>query len=75
MEKMKIKFWDRFRPVSRRQLTIIMDKAIDVIDGLIDDNNYHNTIELNLMNEINTLKDKGKAMQTEIETKQGMEVQ
>jgi uncharacterized protein YajQ (UPF0234 family) len=74
MEKMKIKFWDRFRPVSRRQLIIIMDKAIDVIDGLIDDNNYHNTIELNLMNEINTLKEKGKTMQTEINIKQGIEV-
>jgi hypothetical protein len=74
MEKMKIKFWDRFRPVSRRQLIIIMDKAIDVIDGLIDDNNYHNTIELNLMNEINTLKEKGKTMQTELNTKQGIEV-
>jgi hypothetical protein len=51
-----------------------MDKAIDVIDGLIDDNNYHNTIELNLMNEINTLKEKGKTMQTELNTKQGIEV-
>jgi hypothetical protein len=75
MEKIKIKFWDRIRPVSRRQLILITDKVLEVMDGLIDDNNYHSTIELNLMNEINSLKDKGKAMQTEIETKQGMEVQ
>ena len=75
MEKIKIKFWDRIRPVSRRKLILITDKVLEVMDGLIDDNNYHSTMELNLMNEINSLKDKGKAMQTEIETKQGMEVQ
>jgi len=72
MEKMKIKFRDRFRIVSRRQLILIMDKSMEVIDGLIDDNNYHSTIELNIMNEINDLKNKRKAIQTEIE---GMEVQ
>jgi hypothetical protein len=74
MEKIKIKFRDRFIPVSRRQLILMMEKAIDVMDGLIDDSNYHNTIELNIMNEINNLKEKGKTMQTELNTKQGIEV-
>jgi len=75
MEKMKIKFRDRFRIVSRKQLILIMDKSMEVIDGLIDDNNYHSTIELNIMNEINDLKNKRKVIQTEIEGNQGMEVQ
>ncbi len=61
MKKLKLKILDRFIPVSRRKLVFIIDKLMDIIDEVIDDNKYHSTMEMGLMNEIENLKRKYKS--------------
>lgn len=52
----EIKTRDRFVPVSKKQFIIVVNRLMDIIDGLIDENKYHSTIEMSMVKEIEKLK-------------------
>jgi len=74
MKKKKESKLNRVTPVTRKQFIDMVDKMMEVIDGLIDNDKYHSSMEMSMINEMEKLKSQIANKEVNKEDKNGIEV-